>query len=356
MDPPQAPTTCRLPGGERLTVSVLEPPLGPWAERIEYWWREVRSAVLGGELAETSLDRFFVGEIDRAYVGSMCYARHRERPEVAVLEMVWTHPAHRRKGVARALLRRTLADFRALGGVAMYLCTVNPDAFALYASEGFRTLVGDGMRYLAPGGEDFDRTYFADAGPARVRPAVWGDLAGVAALYNQPAPDWLVKDYPRRVFRDVRYEGHFRRVWKPAADGRGTALVLESPAGRVVGIASAVEVDSYVEQHAQVIDFWACPSYLDQVPELLAPLVRATADGGAELLEARVASVDTAKRELLEGAGFREEARLRQRLRLGDERVDLLVYSLVFGQRRPPRHPPGGYYGGRPGWSPGQSG
>jgi RimJ/RimL family protein N-acetyltransferase len=176
---------------------------------------------------------------------------------------------------------------------------------------------------------------------------VWGDLAGVAALYNQPAPDWLVKDYPRRVFRDVRYESHFIRVWKPAGDGRGTALVLENPARRVVGIASAVEVDSYVEQHVQVVDFWACPAYLGQVPDLLAALVQAAAAGSAEILEAHVAEVDTAKRKLLDGAGFREEARLRGRLRMGEERVDLRVYSLAFGRHLPPVHPPGGYYGGR---------
>jgi GNAT superfamily N-acetyltransferase len=344
------PLTCRLRGGETLSVSVLEPPLGRWADRIEYWWRDVRAPLVAGELAATSLDRFVVGEIEGAYVGSMCYAAHRDRRDVAVLEMVWTHPVHRRKGVARALLRRALDDFRRVGGVAMYLCTVNPAAFALYASEGFRPLVGDGMRYLAPGHEHFGVAGFADVGPARVRPAVWGDLAGVSALYNQSAPDWLVKDYPRRVFRDVRYESHYIRVWKPSAEGRGTALVLENPSGRVVGLASAVEVDSYVEQHVQVVDFWAAPAYLDQVPELLAALVQAAAAGGAELLEARVALVDTAKRRLLDGAGFREETRLAGRLRLGEERVDLCVYSLAFGRRLPPVRPPGGYYGGRPPW------
>src|SRR5262245_5326771 len=343
-----ATATCRLGSGERMTITVLEPPLGPWADRIEFWWRDVRAAMVTGELAATSLDRFVVGRVEGGYVGSMCYATHRDRRDVAVLEMVWTSPAHRRKGVARALLRHTLADFRAIGGAAMYLCTTNPSAFALYASEGFRPLVGDGMRYLAPGHEEFDRSHFADAGAASVRAAVWGDLAGVAALYNQPAPDWLIKDYPRRVFQDVRYESHFIRVWKPSAEGRGAALVLENGARRVVGIASAVEVDSYAEQHVRTVDFWACPAYLGQVPELLARLVQASADGGAELLEARVAEVDAAKRELLEGAGFREEARLRERLRLGDERLDLCVYSRPFGRRRPPTHPPGAYYGGRP--------
>jgi RimJ/RimL family protein N-acetyltransferase len=160
-------------------------------------------------------------------------------------------------------------------------------------------------------------------------------------------PDWLVKDYPRRVFRDVRYESHFIRVWKPARDGRGTVLVLENPMRRVVGIASAVEVDSYAEQHVQVVDFWACPAYLGQLPELLAALVQAAREENAEILEARVAAVDTTKRQLLESAGFREEARLSERQRLGEERVDLLIYTLSFGRHLPPVHPPGGYYGGR---------
>ena len=52
----------------------------------------------------------------------------------------------------------------------MYLCTTNPNAYALYHKQGFRPLVGDGMRYLAPGCEDFDRTYFVHDGPASIRP------------------------------------------------------------------------------------------------------------------------------------------------------------------------------------------
>ena len=112
------PATVRLVGGEALTVTSLEPPLGPWADRIEFWWRDVRAPLVAGDLAATSRDRFVVGEIAGRYAGSMSYHCGRERPEVAVLEMVWTHPEHRRKGVARTLLRRALAEFRAGGGLA----------------------------------------------------------------------------------------------------------------------------------------------------------------------------------------------------------------------------------------------
>jgi GNAT superfamily N-acetyltransferase len=345
---PARATTHRLETGEELTVRILEPPLGEYAGRVEYWWRDVREPLLAGQLADTSLDRFVIGEVAGDYVASMTYATPRDTHDVSVLEMVWTRPDQRRKGIAGALLRRTLADFRALGGRAMYLCTTNPHAFALYRRHGFRPLLGDGLRYLAPGQEDFDRTYFAPAGPARIRPAVWGDLARVAALYNQPAPDWLIKDYPRRVFRDMRYESHYLRVWKPASEGRGHALVLENPLRRVVGLASLAEVDSYFEQHVQLLDFWACPAYLRQLPELVAAIVERAGAGPVERLRAWVAEVDLAKREVLEGAGFREEARLAEQLRVGDRRIALLLYGRSLGRRTASAHPPGTYYGARP--------
>ena len=346
----QAASSHQLATGETLAVRILEPPLGPYAERIEYWWRDIRAPLVGGELAVTSRDRFVIGEIDGAYVASMTYATARDTPDVAVLEMVWTHPNQRRKGIADVLLRATLADFRALGGRAIYLCTVNPPAAALYQRHGFRPLIGDGLRYLTPGHEDFDRTYFADAGPARARPGTWGDLARVSALYNQPEPGWLIKDYPRRVFRDMRYEGHYRQVWLPCSQGRGQVSVLENPLGRVVGIASLVEVDSYFEQQVRVLECWSCPAYLTQLPALVAGLIEEAAPARVEIVQAYVAETDATKLAVLAAAGLREEARLAARLRDGDRRSDLLIYSRALGRRVAPAQPIGTYYGARPRW------
>jgi hypothetical protein len=240
----------------------------------------------------------------------------------------------------------------------MYLCTTNPHAYALYAAAGFRSLTGDGMRYLAPGHEDFDQTYFAHAGTARVRPGVWGDLARVSALYNQPEPEWLIKDYhaPRRVFRDMRYESHYIRVWKPSTEGRGALLVMENPLLRVVGIAAAVEVESFYEQHVFLLDFFACPAYLDEVPSLLEATVEGAAAAGAEIVQAFVAAVDGDKQRLLQQAGFLQEARLPGRLRNGGTatggnggagRVDLLIYGLHLPRRLRVMHPLETYYGAR---------
>ena len=340
-----------------IVVRVLEPPLGDLASRVRFGWSDVREMVLAGETSGTSIARFFVAEIDGAFAGSMMYFAPRDTREVAALEFVWTEPEHRRKGVATVLLDALLADFRAGGGQAIYLCTTNPHAYALYARAGFHSLVGDGMRYLAPGHEDFDRTHFAAAGAATARPGTWADLARVSALYNQPQPDWLLKDYhaPRRVFRDVRYESHYIRVWKPASQGRGALMVLENPLRRVTGLAATVEAESYYEQHVHLLDFFVCPAYLSQASELLEATVERAATVGAEIVQVGVAEVDRDKQRLLAEAGFREEARLPDRLRSGgpgdgsaaDGRTDLLVFGRHLPRRPRVAHPRETYYGAR---------
>jgi ribosomal protein S18 acetylase RimI-like enzyme len=341
-----------LADGEPLTIRIVEPPLGDLADRVEYWWRDIREPLLAGELADTSLDRFVLGELRGEVVGSLTYATPRDTRDVAVLEMVWTRPDRRRQGVAGALLDQALADFRAGGGMAMHLCTTNPHAFALYTQAGFRPLIGDGMRYLAPSHEDFDRAYFADAGPARVRPAVWGDLARVAMLYNQPQPDWLVKDYSRRVFRDMRYEGQYRQVWLPTRAGRGSALVLENPRRRVVGLASLTEVDSYYEQHVRTLECWACAAYLPQLPQLVCALLDEAEAGAVERVEAAVAAIDVERQQVLRACGLRQATRLRGRLRVGERRVDLLIYARRLGRPRPASRPLAAYYGATPAFQP----
>ena len=338
-----------LKDGSQLHVRVLEPPLGELADQIEYWWRDVRAPLLAGELAGTSIDRFVIGEVDGVYAGSMMYCMPRDTRDLALLEMVWTHPEYRRRGIARILLRHALADFRLMGGVAISLCTTNPVAYAMYLQEGFVPLLGDGMRYVAPPHDPrrFDTEYFADHGPARIRPGTWGDTARVSTLYNLPEPDWLIKDYPRRVFRDMRYESHYVRVWKPASEGHGLVLVLENPLRRVVGIVSVVEVESFYEQHVSTIDFWCCPAYWVQMPELLAAAVQRANDQGAEIVQAYIADCDLEKQHVLQATGFTESARLRGRLRVRDLRHDLLIYDVQVSRGDHPIHPLEDYYGAR---------
>lgn len=66
-----------------------------------------------------------------------------------------THPRARRKGVARELLKRVVAEARAWGASRVFLEVreFNQAAQALYASEGFE-VVGRRVRYYTDTGED----------------------------------------------------------------------------------------------------------------------------------------------------------------------------------------------------------
>jgi ribosomal protein S18 acetylase RimI-like enzyme len=55
------------------------------------------------------------------------------------VESVWTHPRHRRRGIASALVRLLVNEERAEGPVDVFVWVIhpNPAAFRLYASLGF---------------------------------------------------------------------------------------------------------------------------------------------------------------------------------------------------------------------------
>lgn len=337
----------RLRTGEEMEVRVLEPPLGEYAQRVEYWWSIIKDRLLAGEFADKSLDRFVIGEIGGEVVGSMTYATPRDTRDVAVLGMVYTVPAHRRKGIALAILRVLLELFESEGGLAMHLCTVNPHAFSLYRKAGFRPYTGDGMVWFAPSAANFDRTYLSYNGPATVRDAHYGDLARFAFLYNSPQIKWFVKDYPRRVFRDVRLESHFVQMLQSAEQEKGAVLALVAPNRRVVGAATLTEMDSLYEQHVKILDFCVAPAYLGQASHLLRAVIERAGALATEILQAYTASSDLQKRDALADAGFELEAVLRGHFAVNEERLDMEVWTMHLGRKKA-RWDSSRYYGGKP--------
>ncbi|MEU0333348.1 GNAT family N-acetyltransferase [Streptomyces sp. NPDC006193] len=70
----------------------------------------------------------------------------------AVVDQVETHPAHRRRGIGRVLLR-TLADTAARAGSTAAVLAATPDGRALYESAGWRVLAPlTGATRVAPDG------------------------------------------------------------------------------------------------------------------------------------------------------------------------------------------------------------
>ena len=356
----------RLRSGQTLVIKTLHPPLGDYADQVGCW-SDVREELLGGELADSLYTPHFVGEIDGEVAGSMSHYTPADTHDVGVVEFAQTDEVHRQKGVASALLGHLVERFDAEGGLALYLCTVNPVAGRLYENHGFWYYRGDGLRRLSPDAGDFDRDYLAYSGAAQVREAVWGDLPRACVLFNHPEPGWLLKDRLTGCYRETRYESHFVRIMKragPAAQGggavpgeasapeapRGAVLVLENPQRRVVGCVAFERRDGFQEQHAARLGFRVCPSYLEQAPELLWAAQRRAAELGISVLETYVAAVDQDQQEIVRQAGFSEEARLRNRLRDGDGRTDLLICAVHLPGDAQSVRAEWQYYGNRRPW------
>ena len=338
-----------LRSGERLVVKVVEPPLGKYVDEVGCW-ADLKDDLLSGRLAEWLVAPYYVGEIAGEVVGSMACYTGVDGPELGLVEFVQTAEAHRRKGIAGVLMEALVADFVAGGGKALFLCTVNPHAGDLYEKNGFWYLVGDGMRYLAPGAEHFAEQYLSHQGEARVRAATWADLPAGAALFNQAEVDWWIKEYIAGVFGDTRYERHFVELMRRTEDGRGAVLVLENPLGRMVGLAAFVRGGGFYEQHVGYVSCFVCPAYWEQVPEFLAAVGERAGAMSIGVLQTYVADGDEAAIDMWRRGGFAAEARLRGRLRDGKQTRDLLVFATEIAGAQQQRKPRDDFYGQRNAW------
>ncbi len=340
--------TVQLKTSEQLVIKTLHPPLHDYADKVGCWG-DVRDDLLNGKLTEWLFTPYFVGEIDGEVVGSMSYYTPTDTRDVGVVEFVQTAEEHRSKGIASALMDCLIRSFRADDGIALYLCTTNPIAGSLYEKHGFWYHVGDGMRYLAPEASDFDQTYLAYSGPAHSREATWGDLPRASVLYNHREPRWLIKDYFTQTFRETRFESHYVRLMRQIEDQNGAFVVLENREQRIVGTAVLKRFDTFHEQHIATLSFRVCPSYFDQAAELLAAAAEKAKALSIQGLQIYIADCDGDQKEMAKTVGFTEEARLRNQLYDGENRLDMLVYTLWMRDTTPLRKEED-YYGNRKPW------
>ncbi len=336
-----------LSNGETLRVVILSAGAGLPQPKVEavhdlilqpraLWFSAAERRHLDGALrgthAEVARDCFFVGWIGDEPVGSAYYGTAASTPEIGLLAYVITEAAHRGRGICTILTRAAVSHFVDAGGVCLHLGTSNPIARNIYEGCGFRDYNGHVMRYLGPNesGDSFDAAYFAWAGAARVRRGHWGDLARVGMLYVAPHR-WLIKDYPQRIYSHPailhqRCGSILPSMMVNATGGKGGLWVLENPAGRIVGTATATRLDNEAQGHAPVLDFLTAPSYVDQAANLLLAATKAQSAAGAEQVRVFIASCDDEKAGLARDVGFQHEATLAGQIQAGTDRHDLDIY------------------------------
>jgi len=155
--------------------------------------------------------------------------------ESAVLGHVYTAAAHRRRGLARAVLGGALAAFDDWGGRWVLLGTSNDAAAQLYAEFGFQVLQRDGeRRTMLRGGAD--EAYWEASGRWALRPLKREHYAGAAMLLNLKAGTGKLPMLGVDI--GVAAEPGLLTVLVPGrAEGLTGAVLVDEANGRVHGLA-----------------------------------------------------------------------------------------------------------------------
>ena len=99
-----------LRSGERMSVSIVEPPLTEYARRspegrlVNWLWGDIKDEVISGEMRPWLYTPYAVGEIGPELVGSLAYYTSTHNQEVGLIQFVETAEAHRSKGIMSALM------------------------------------------------------------------------------------------------------------------------------------------------------------------------------------------------------------------------------------------------------------
>ncbi len=325
-----------------LTVVKVDPPAGSYLSKIDEAWQRgsqgfgayVTNSLSGKMLAYTS-DLYLFGELNGKIVAWMGYIAPRNIGDVGTFGFVHTQPEHRGKGISTVLLQITLSEFEKRGGIALHLATRNPIAHHIYRKYGFHDLGTPMiMRYITKATLDFEREYYAYNGKASVRDVHWGDLPRLESLYSILIHPWLVRDYPRGVWKEDRkcaYEVEAVNIMELEEKKRGGALVMENDSKRVVGCAALIINEAITGKKSADFDLFVIPSYFTEIPALLKGLVIKAQALEIEQLEIWIYSGDSDKLAAVKSAGFiKRGAKIEARLDSKTE-MPMELYGVSVG-------------------------
>ncbi len=268
-----------------------------------------RKVFLGSEAA-TSQSTLYVQWSGEQLIGTCFMMQSRTVPILAGFAEVATHPQWRGQGVATTLCHQAVADFRAAGGEAFFLGTVNPVAARLYHRLGWRKLAGANVMVNITSGaapEEFLVDYFRQPGQVSI------GLAGpdvrvpliplILTPHDSPILDANVKLLSCRYRTQNSCMGLYPRYVR-TLQSQGAFFAARTTDGRVIGLATArpLLVDD-TEQTYQV-DGFVQHNFVAAWPDLLeTACVWATAQGATNL-QAQIGAEDAEKQAIFARLGF----------------------------------------------------
>lgn len=160
------------------TIPLAEPLIDEllpfWAAIFGEGLPDIERAIFLGSESTYSHSTLYLQREAGQIAGTCFIMQSRTRPALAGFGEVATAPAFRGQGIATDLCRQAVADFRATGGEAFFLGTVNPVAARVYQRLGWRKLAGAAVMVnltanLSP--EEFLVDYFRQPGAVEMRKA-----------------------------------------------------------------------------------------------------------------------------------------------------------------------------------------
>jgi len=276
-------------------------------------------ASIFGEVLPDIAREVFLGAEDAYNGGTLYLQRDGERlastcftmqsktvPSLAGFSEVATDPQFRGKGIATELCGRAVEDFRAAGGEAFFLGTVNPAAARVYHRLGWRKLAGANvMANILSGNspEAFLVDYFS-VEKATVMEASAADRIPMIPLILCPH-DWQVLDANTSVC-STRYAtqnscmGLYVR-YERIQMGGGAWFAARTAKKKVVGLSTARRD----EEGAFQIDAFAHARFADVWEELTQAAVGWSQDRGEGGSYVVVSVEDEEKQSWFESLGFR---------------------------------------------------
>ena len=232
-----------IPVSEELTHELF----GFW-DQIFGTNPDLTRGVLVGEETEHNRNVLYMDRRDSALAGTCLTTTSVALPGLGAFGEVATDPELRRSGIATALCRQAVQEFRAGGGEALFLGSGNPEAIRIYHRLGWRTMAGTHVMANISSGESpesFLVDYFSEQGATSVRVASGAERVAMIPLIVTPH-DWQVLDanagrniYSTRYSTGVSCNGLFPRYESVREGGQGEWFAAYTADGRVVGLSTA---------------------------------------------------------------------------------------------------------------------
>lgn len=293
-----------------IAESVIDELIPFWTAIFGEALPDIERAVFLGSEVAYSHSTLYVQRVSKQ-VASTCFIMHsKTMPALAGFGEVATDPQFRGRGLATDLCLQAVADFRAAGGEAFFLGTVNPVAARIYHRLGWRKLAGANVMVNLTAGispEEFLVDYFRQ--PGQVAVGMAGPEIRVPMIpliltpHDSQVLDANVGLYSCRYRTQNSCMGLYPRYIRSLQKGVGACFAAHTSDGRVVGLATAQDT-SCNSEHDYQIDGFVHQRFAAAWPALIEAACTWAYTQGAAALHAQIAAEDVEKQAVFQALGF----------------------------------------------------